>query len=363
MSGQATSNQRIPLSKFNELLMSAKTIIETKALMLPMILSADGEGWTAAYSCNQLLGLLGIAPSGSQNKRLKQFLNEMERHGLVEIRIISTRRAAFRFTYNTGNIPQKADDFPLSAETGEIFPKPETGDFPLNWGNIPQLLNTGEILPYLKRDDFPLFLPERGKSPQIDPPKGENLPKFPPRPESESTESESVKSESVLTVRDLLKSVGMGENNWHVADGYSVEEVFAIVEKAKLPGVNNRAGYVFKSLKEGKEDNAFARVKSAYEKHIGAMTQSIFDSVTLALKKYPLEWIVEAIEENKHQNWGKAEQTLKLWFTNGRKSANPTGTPFPSKVKHPDFIQLTPDQIPTEQDRWALIRALEAQKS
>ena len=70
----------------------------------------------------------------------------------------------------------------------------------------------------------------------------------------------------------------------------------------------------------GEVDEKVRAVFGAYEKEIGALTPGITASIEAAIEKYPLEWILRAINEAALSNvrrWRYVEGILRNWQTAG----------------------------------------------
>lgn len=84
-------------------------------------------------------------------------------------------------------------------------------------------------------------------------------------------------------------------------------------------------------------------IYSHYESNIGVLTAMIADSLDLAEKEYPADWVTDAIRlavENNKRNWRYCEAILKRWKESGKddgkgKPKTETKDPKPSPMVKP----------------------------
>lgn len=294
--GQKESNLTIHLEIYAPMVAAAGSLLEMKALALPMVLPLDENGWTGEYTPRQLLKVLGLARSKAQEKKLLAVLEGWQAAGRL-------KAAGNRYQFGWVKNPRVGDGIPASGE------------------RIPAKVGTESP----KRGNFPT---SKDESQPASLNQNQNL--------SESKES--------VDRSGLLRGIGVGENNLHLADSWSLEDVRVLVERVRGDGrIVNKPAYVVASLRGGKTDDDFESVRKAFEQHIGAITPLLYEGIKAALKKYPVQWVLDAIEEGKHTSWQYVEKILVRWMNQGKKPLTPA-------------IEEAP--VPTEEQKWSLIHAL-----
>lgn len=274
--GKVESILTIHLEIYAPMVAAAGSLLEVKALALPMVLPLDEDGWTKEYTPRQLLKALGLSRSKAQETKLLAVLESWKATGRIKIQ---------------GNRYQFA------------------------WVKNPQ---SGERIPTKKGTESP--------------PVGNPSPENAAGSMNHESYKESINIELIHDMGALLSSVGVGINAHSYAAGWSVEEVKTIIRTAREKRIENTAGYVVNALKarQTPRDEQLEELRKAFENSIGAMTPFILEAIQKARRKYPVSWILEAIQEAKEsngRNWQYVEKILVRWMVQGKK---PLPAPEPS---------------------------------
>lgn len=268
----------------NAIVKQANTYLKAKTLLTLMVIEFDQDGWSArAYTPREFMREAGISRSGNQQKKFAEYWQGLVTAGVLEVRADGHFKVGKLFPGSGEIVPTTR--VKSSQAVGKLFP------------------GSGEIVP--KGGNFSASKADVKTPPMI-----------------HESYKESKDIEDIHDMGTLLSAVGVGINAHSYAVGWSVNEVKAIIRTAREKHIENTAGYVVSALKaRPAQDDPLDELRKAYENAIGLMTPMILESMKAAKQKYPVAWVLDAIQEAKKgnaRNWQYVEKILIRWSTQGR---------------------------------------------
>lgn len=264
----------------NAIVQQANTYLKAKTLLTLLVMEFDQDGWSArAYTPREFMREAGISRSGNQQKKFAEYWQGLVTAGVLEVRADGH--------FKVGKL------FPTG---GEIVPTARVKSSQAAGKKFP---GSGEIVP--KGGNFSASNADVNGAPL-------------------NQNQESKESESVIDKSGLLKSVGVGDNVLALADAWTFEELSAMVTEARAnPKIKNLPGFVVSRLKERRTQGDFEKARQEFERWIGQITPNMLDDFTRLLSAYPIEQILDAIQECKYTSLWAVRGKLENWRANGRK--------------------------------------------
>lgn len=284
--GQKESVLTIHLEIYAPLAAAAGSLLEMKALALPMVLPLDENGWTKEYTPRQLLKALGLSRSKAQETKLLAVLESWKAAGRIKI-----EGNCYQFGWVKN--PQSGDGIPTS---GEILPAKVGTESPKG-GNFPTSKGESKAAPLNQNQNLS-------------------------------------ESDILIDKSGLLGSIGVGANNYHLAEAWSFEELSALITEARSNAkIRNLPAFVVARLKERGSQRDFEKVRQEFERWIGHITPNMLQDFQRLISTYPIEQILDGIQECKYTSLWTLKAKLENWRVNGRKLPKPA-----IKIADPDEV-------------------------
>lgn len=278
----------------NAIVQQANTYLKAKTLLTLLVMEFDQDGWSArAYTPREFMREAGISRSGNQQKKFAEYWQGLVTAGVLEVRADGHFKVGKLFPDSGEIVPTTR--VKSSQAVGKLFP------------------GSGEIVP--KRGNFPTSNTQS-------------------QPASLNQNQNLSESDILIDKSGLLGSIGVGANNYHLAEAWSFEELSALITEARSNAkIRNLPAFVVARLKERGSQRDFEKVRQEFERWIGHITPNMLQDFQRLISTYPIEQILDGIQECKYTSLWTLRAKLENWRVNGRKLPKPA-----IKIADPDEV-------------------------